>query len=625
MENQDFGARLRELRKHAGLSQRDLARKVGVDFTYLSKIESGAMPPPSEKVILRIVKALNADRDELLTLAGKIPADIAQILKNRRALQLLRSSRTQKKLRAANNKEGINIMKNLFSYRYLSRTIIAVVLVCAVAASLWFASPTKALDVSFTTLPSGSLGSSRSFTVKVDVPNPELVPIQSIDMEIYSVSDPTKKMTTTSLPLTNGGSASYSTSGGTVSLTASTTNWQWFSGSGYADWKGTGYLWSPPNVLGYGYGAAGTASIQYSGTWTSPIEWASGNYQIKVTVNTLPATSPDSTQAFTEYSSQFSMTKTSYSELPRRSTAAPAPKPGVTELPVNSRGVFTEQLTAVSDDGKAELYIEQNTIGKTKDDQPLFRITAFKMADPPAPPADSNVIGLTYDLGPGGATFAPPLTITLEYDETLLAEGTTEADLVIAFYDTATGEWIELKSVVDPETNTITALVSHFTPFSIITKPAAPVPPEAPPTPEPAAFNVSSLSVSPASVSTGEPVAITVAVANTGGSAGSYTVTLKINGVQESEKSATVAAGSSQTVSFSVTRGTSGSYSVEVNGLSASFTVTTPPTTPTVPTPPTTEVPEVPAGGMAWWIWLIICLVAVAVVGVVVWLVRKRM
>ena len=99
MEIRKFGTRLRELRKQAGLRQRELAGKIGVDFTYLSKIESGVMPPPSEKVILRLADVLNADKDELMTLAGKIPSDIAQMLKSREALQFLRSDRTQKKIR----------------------------------------------------------------------------------------------------------------------------------------------------------------------------------------------------------------------------------------------------------------------------------------------------------------------------------------------------------------------------------------------------------------------------------------------------------------------------------------------------------------------------------------------
>ncbi|MBI4282896.1 MAG: helix-turn-helix domain-containing protein, partial [Chloroflexi bacterium] len=61
METRKFGTRLKELREQAGLSQRELADKVGVNFSYLSKIESGATPPPSEKVILRLAEVLDAD------------------------------------------------------------------------------------------------------------------------------------------------------------------------------------------------------------------------------------------------------------------------------------------------------------------------------------------------------------------------------------------------------------------------------------------------------------------------------------------------------------------------------------------------------------------------------------
>lgn len=96
-EAQQFGKKLRELRSQAHLTQRELAQKIGVDFTYLSKIENGVLPPPSEKVLLLLAESLNADKDELFTLAGRIPTDIAQMLKNRETLELLRSERTRKK------------------------------------------------------------------------------------------------------------------------------------------------------------------------------------------------------------------------------------------------------------------------------------------------------------------------------------------------------------------------------------------------------------------------------------------------------------------------------------------------------------------------------------------------
>jgi transcriptional regulator with XRE-family HTH domain len=74
-----FGERLRELRKAKNLSQRTLGEKIGIDFTYLSKIESERLDfaqYPSEALIRKLAEALDADVDELLLLAKKIPPDI---------------------------------------------------------------------------------------------------------------------------------------------------------------------------------------------------------------------------------------------------------------------------------------------------------------------------------------------------------------------------------------------------------------------------------------------------------------------------------------------------------------------------------------------------------------------
>ena len=118
MKAQEFGARLRQLRKQAGLTQRELAERVGVDFSYLSKIESGAVPPPSEKVISRLAEALNAKRDELVTLAGKIPSDIAKALRNPEILQRVRATCAQHKAKNPKIGKGVPLMlKRLMNNR----------------------------------------------------------------------------------------------------------------------------------------------------------------------------------------------------------------------------------------------------------------------------------------------------------------------------------------------------------------------------------------------------------------------------------------------------------------------------------------------------------------------------
>ena len=74
-----FGDRVRALRTARGYSQRALGERVGVSFTYISKVENGKLDfgdYPSEDLIRRLAAALDADEEELLLLAEKIPEPI---------------------------------------------------------------------------------------------------------------------------------------------------------------------------------------------------------------------------------------------------------------------------------------------------------------------------------------------------------------------------------------------------------------------------------------------------------------------------------------------------------------------------------------------------------------------
>lgn len=78
-----FGEKIRALRKAKGLPQRALAKKLGVSFTYLSKIENENLDfgdYPSEELILRLADELEGDVDELLILAKKVPPRIRERL-----------------------------------------------------------------------------------------------------------------------------------------------------------------------------------------------------------------------------------------------------------------------------------------------------------------------------------------------------------------------------------------------------------------------------------------------------------------------------------------------------------------------------------------------------------------
>ena len=74
-----FGDKLRQIRHSRGLSQRVLAEKVGLNYTYISKIENDRLDFsqfPSEATIRKLAEALETDEDELLLIAKKIPEAI---------------------------------------------------------------------------------------------------------------------------------------------------------------------------------------------------------------------------------------------------------------------------------------------------------------------------------------------------------------------------------------------------------------------------------------------------------------------------------------------------------------------------------------------------------------------
>ena len=114
--------------------------------------------------------------------------------------------------------------------------------------------------------------------------------------------------------------------------------------------------------------------------------------------------------------------------------------------------------------------------------------------------------------------------------------------------------------------------------------PHTPVPTPTPtPSPEPAKFVVSGLSISPSEVKAGESVTISVDVANSGGTTGTHTVTLKVNGSELATKSLTLDPGQSQGVTFAIKTESGGTNTVEVNGQKDTFTarkVETPEPTP---------------------------------------------
>ncbi len=86
-------------------------------------------------------------------------------------------------------------------------------------------------------------------------------------------------------------------------------------------------------------------------------------------------------------------------------------------------------------------------------------------------------------------------------------------------------------------------------------------------------FKSSGLTINPGSVDIGGTVTISVECSNEGSISGSHTVTLKIDGEVEDEKTVTVAPNESTTISFDAPTSEKGTYNVEIDGLTGSYEV----------------------------------------------------
>ena len=83
-----FGQKVRQTRERLRredprFSLRQVAQRIGVEPAYLSKIERGEVPPPSEATTVKLAKELGEDPDVLLAMAGKVSSDLQEVIRKR--------------------------------------------------------------------------------------------------------------------------------------------------------------------------------------------------------------------------------------------------------------------------------------------------------------------------------------------------------------------------------------------------------------------------------------------------------------------------------------------------------------------------------------------------------------
>lgn len=76
----EFGAFVRKNREMKGLSLREVAQGAKINPAYLSRVEAGKVPP-SDQLVVRLASLLDCTEEELLLLAGKLPATIQDFVK----------------------------------------------------------------------------------------------------------------------------------------------------------------------------------------------------------------------------------------------------------------------------------------------------------------------------------------------------------------------------------------------------------------------------------------------------------------------------------------------------------------------------------------------------------------
>lgn len=137
------------------------------------------------------------------------------------------------------------------------------------------------------------------------------------------------------------------------------------------------------------------------------------------------------------------------------------------EAMVDSQGKLESSTLAASADSEISLSIDSGTIVLDSDKNPLQTIEAVIDPNPPPLPEGADYIGPVYDLRPQGASFNPPLKLTLSYDPAQLPQGPKENDVYIACY--ADGRWEAMRyKQVDTKRHLVTTQIEHFSKYAVL-------------------------------------------------------------------------------------------------------------------------------------------------------------
>jgi len=242
-------------------------------------------------------------------------------------------------------------------------------------------------------------------------------------------------------------------------------------------------------------------------------------------------------------------------------------------LEIGADGTLRESLTLTDRSRNFVLDIDSGTKVTGSRDVELSRIELRITDESIVVPDDIVVVspiykltGYTRNMEITRINLEPPARLTITYDPKNLPENTFLP--FIANYTDEEG----LVQLQPPPGETVEigkakAQISHASLFFVAAK-LIPAPPPLPPK-----FQVSNLIINPIQGKMGQPVVISLEIANDGETAGSYELQLKLDGIVRMVREITLAAKSSEIVSFEIHNLSVGRHQVEVAGQSGQFRI----------------------------------------------------
>lgn len=230
---------------------------------------------------------------------------------------------------------------------------------------------------------------------------------------------------------------------------------------------------------------------------------------------------------------------------------------GVTITGTNGIVLELLELTVVEKTIKELTSIPENTVALS----PVYKITGY---------SNGNEVSQV--------NFNPYIDITISYDPKNLPENALPP-YIVNFSSGSSLARLETPFDAVFEIGKAKGIVYHASYFAVVTEVAPPPPPL------PAKFVISNLIINPKMARPGQPVSVSVDVANDGAVTGSCDLYLVIDDIVRSVKEITVGPNSITTVKFEVSNLAVGKHSVRIGGLIGAFQVVS-----TVVSPARTQV-----------------------------------